>query len=92
VQRKRLSALLVLAGVMLAGGVPAQPFVTSTTNQSQAETARVSDLLFMFTHRFLVSGGKVINSPTFALATGLTDRSEVEVRYATNSTVGGRFN
>jgi plastocyanin len=75
-------------------GVPA--FAATLTNQTPnidtPMTTPVGEVYFPFTHRFIVSGGKVTNSPTFTLTTGVTPWADLAVRYATNSDINGNFN
>lgn len=67
---------------------------------SQASAQPLTDLtppvgdgpLFAFSHHFGLTGGKVVNSPTFELSSGLWEKGRAGIHYATSSNIGGNFN
>ncbi len=92
-------ALLLAACQTLAGGAlaaTAQTTLHRTPNLDGPWTTRPGIVQFNFVHRFRVTDPpvrKVLNSPTFLLATGIPGGFLVGSRYATNSVlVGGEPN
>lgn len=82
-----LAALLLLAA---ARGAGAQAVVDRTPNLDDGWTAPIGVIQFNFLHRFEVSPPpfrKVTSFPNFRLATGLPYGFNVDLDYATNSTV-----
>lgn len=88
-----MRALALLAALAL---VPAPAYATSltdkTANIDNPTTTPVGEVDFPYTHRFSAAGGKVANSPTFTLSTGLTSWLELAGRYASSSDLNGNFN
>lgn len=86
----------LLGAMLVAMPAGAQPLTTKTVNIDSPLPTPLGQVDFPFTHRFSVFGGKVTSSPTFTLSTGLTGRSSLALRYATNSDVNplspGSFN
>lgn len=92
-------ALLVGAGQALFGGASAATAQTTlhrTPNLDGPWTSRPGIVQFNFVHRFRITDPpvrKVLNSPTFLLATGLPGGLLLGSRYASNSIlVGGEPN
>jgi hypothetical protein len=87
--RRRLS----LAALLLVASAPAaiaQGVVDRTPNLDDGWTVPIGVIQFNFLHRFEVSpppARKVTNFPNFRLATGLPYGFNVDLDYATNSTV-----
>lgn len=92
VPRVSLAAALALAAAPSALAAPVEPILSQTPNLDRPTTTPTGEVDFLFTHRFSVTSGKVSNSPTFDLATGLAPSLEARLRYATNSDVGSGFN
>lgn len=79
-----------LSGAPLAG----QSLLERSPNLGGTWAADAGVLHFNFLHRFQATGAparKVLNSPTFLLSAGLTDRVSLGARYATNSLVRTGF-
>jgi plastocyanin len=86
-RRMALAALLLLAA---APGARAQAVVDRTPNLDDGWTVPTGVIQFNFLHRFEVSPPpfrKVTSFPNFRLATGLPYGFNVDLDYATNSTV-----
>lgn len=86
----RALALAALLLVARAGAAPAQAVGDRTPNLDDGWTAPVGVIQFNFLHRFEVSPPpfrKVTSFPNFRLATGLPYGFNVDLDYATNSTV-----
>jgi plastocyanin len=87
-RRAVLAGLLLLPG--LAAPAAAQGVVDRTPNVDDGWTVRPGVIQFNFLHRFEVSpppARKVTSFPNFRLATGLPYGFNVDLDYATNSTV-----
>lgn len=76
-----------LALVLAPAPALATSLTDKTANLDNPNTTPVGELDFPFTHRFSVAGGKVANSPTFTLSTGLTRWLDLAGRYASSSDV-----
>ena len=80
-----------IAGVvalLVAAPLHPQSVLERTPNLEGIWSARPGTVHFHFLHRFQVPDpplSKVLNSPTFLLATGVSDRLTVGGRYASNS-------
>lgn len=85
-------ACVVLSCVGTALPALAEPTTSRTVNIDSPLTLPTGNLEFDFFHRFSLSGGKVSNSPTFLLGTGMGPATSIAVRYATNSDINGNFN
>jgi plastocyanin len=86
----RRSAVGVLLLLAAAGPVAAQAVLDRTPNLDDGWTVRPGIIQFNFLHRFEVSpppARKVTSFPNFRLATGLPYGFNVDLDYATNSTV-----
>lgn len=85
-----------LAVLLAAGGLSGQTTIERSPNLEGVWAPRPGTIQFNFLHRFQVTGPparKVLNSPTFLMATGAPGRVVVGTRYASNSLlVGGRSN
>lgn len=84
-----LAVLLVAAGPA-AAGLGAQSAVDRSPNIEGVWAARPGTIHFHFLHRFQVTdppARKVLNTPTFLLATGVGGGAMVGARYASNSTL-----
>ena len=98
-KRLRACAGVVVAGLglLLADGTraaAAQSLLERSPNLAGTWTPRAATLDFQFLHRFQATDAparKVLNSPTFLLAAGLTERLSAGARYATNSLVRTGF-
>jgi plastocyanin len=80
--------------VLLPGSVGAQSLLDRPPNLSGGWVVGTGTVQFNFLHRFRQSGEperKVLNSPTFVVATGLPFRSMVGFTYATNSALTPRY-
>ncbi|HEY9722047.1 MAG TPA: plastocyanin/azurin family copper-binding protein [Oscillatoriaceae cyanobacterium] len=84
-----LACLAAMPAIALAAPTP---ILDQTQNLTRPDVAPTGELDFRFTHRFSVPGGKVTNSPTFDLSTGLLPPLDASLRYATNSDVNDQFN
>jgi plastocyanin len=84
-----MTRTLPLALVLALAPAPAvaTSLTDKTVNLDNPNTTPVGEVDFPFTHRFSVAGGKVSNSPTFTLSTGLTSWLELAGRYASSSDV-----
>jgi len=87
---RRAGALAVLLLSVTASSAVAQAVLDRTPNLDDGWTVPVGVIQFNFLHRFEVSpppARKVTNFPNFRLATGLPYGFNVDLDYATNSTV-----
>ncbi len=83
-----LGPVAVLAVAVLPRLAAGTPVTSATPNVDSALTNPPGSTDFLFDHRFQVIGSKVLNSPTFALETGIVWRLSAALRYATSSDVG----
>ena len=77
-----------LCFILAAADCRGQSVVQRTVNLESSIPAEKDIFYFDFTHRFTVSRGpsyKAINYPTFILAFGAFDNTEIKLRYASNS-------
>jgi len=85
-----------LAALLVASTLPAQTTIERSPNLEGVWAPRPGTVQFNFLHRFQVTGPparKVLNSPTFLVATGVPGHVVVGSRYASNSLlVAGRPN
>jgi len=76
--------------ISLPGVCFGQSVVTRTANLESAVLSEKGVFYFDYTHRFIITGApayKVVNFPTFILAEGLFENTEIKARYATNSEI-----
>lgn len=81
-------SIAALASLAIATPAAAQSQMSGTVNIPGVKTTPVGTVDFAYTHRFLLLGGAVSNSPTFLLSTGMSPTTELGLDYATATRLG----